>query len=78
MLIDVEQQSYNSYGIMQAYDQIGQLQREQGNTNEAIAAFRRGLELARQLSYRESYFTQQIEAASQPPSPESPEPIQQN
>jgi tetratricopeptide (TPR) repeat protein len=78
LLIDVEQQSYNTYGIMQAYDQIGQLQLERGNTNQAIAAFRRGLELARQLSYRESYFTQQIEAASQPPAQENPEPTQPN
>ena len=73
LLIDVEQQSYNSYGIMQAYDQIGQLQISRGNTTEAIAAFRRGLELARQLSYRESYFTQQLEAASQPPDAANPE-----
>ncbi|MBD2067015.1 tetratricopeptide repeat protein [Leptolyngbya sp. FACHB-671] len=78
LLIDVEQQSYNSYGIMQAYDEIGQLQLERGNTNQAIAAFRRGLELARQLSYRESYFTQQIEAASQPPAQSNPEPAQPN
>jgi tetratricopeptide (TPR) repeat protein len=65
LLIDVEQQSYNTYGMMETYDQIGQLHRAQGNTNQAIAAFRRGLELAQQLNYRVSYFTDQIQQISQ-------------
>ncbi|HHP7243787.1 MAG TPA: tetratricopeptide repeat protein [Elainellaceae cyanobacterium] len=65
LLIDVEQQSYNSYGMMNAYDSIGQIYRIQGETTQAVSAFRQGLQLARQLNYRIDYFNQQIQALSQ-------------
>jgi tetratricopeptide (TPR) repeat protein len=65
LLIDVQQQSYNSYGMMETYSQIGQLQQARGNTTQALAAFRRGLELAQQLNYKVGYFTAQIQQLSQ-------------
>jgi tetratricopeptide (TPR) repeat protein len=60
-LVGVEQQAYNTYGVMSAYDQIGQIYRTQKNYPQAISAFQKGLSLARQLKYREDYFTAQIQ-----------------
>jgi len=65
LLIPVEQQAYNDYGIMNAHDKIGQLQRRQGNDLEALKAFERALVIADRLSLREAYFIEQIEAVSQ-------------
>jgi tetratricopeptide (TPR) repeat protein len=64
LLVDVEQQSYNSYGLMNAYDWIGQIHRSRGATNQAVVAFRQGLQIARQLNYKVDYFTEQIQALS--------------
>ena len=60
-LVSLEQQSYNLYGMMHAYDQIGQIQRDRKQNQQAVAAFQRGLGLARQLKYRQDYFTAQIQ-----------------
>lgn len=67
LLVPVEQQAYNDYGIMSAYDAIGQLQRQQGNTPEAIKAFEQALVIANRLGLREGYFIEQIESLSQAP-----------
>lgn len=63
-LVLVEQQAYNTYGLMTAYDQLGQLYTQQKQYPAAIAAFQRGLEIARQLKNREDYFVSQIEKVS--------------
>lgn len=63
-LVVVEQQAYNTYGVMTAYDQLGQLYAQQKQYPEAIVAFQKGLELARQLKNREDYFVSQIEKIS--------------
>ncbi|MBD2073391.1 hypothetical protein H6F86_05725 [Phormidium sp. FACHB-592] len=60
-LVSLEQQSYNLYGMMHAYDQIGQIQRDRKQNQQAVAAFQQGLGLARQLKYRQDYFTAQIQ-----------------
>lgn len=65
LLVKAEQQAYNTYGEMNAYDAIGQLQKSQGNQFEALQAFERGLVLANRLSYRQDYFTEQIEQVNQ-------------
>ncbi|ULP71859.1 hypothetical protein BDGGKGIB_01495 [Nodularia sphaerocarpa UHCC 0038] len=64
ILIKTQEQAINYYGIMQAYDQIGQLYLERQEYPQALAAFQKGLELAQQLKHEETYFTQQIEKAS--------------
>ncbi|HEY9615215.1 MAG TPA: tetratricopeptide repeat protein [Microcoleaceae cyanobacterium] len=64
-LIGVEQQAYNTYGVMSAYDKMGQIYISKKDYSQAILAFRRGLDLARQLKYREDYFTGQIRQAAQ-------------
>ena len=65
LLLDVEQQSYNTVGLMNTYDQIGQIHQSRGNNAQALAAYQQGLQLAQQLKYRVDYFTAQIQAVSQ-------------
>jgi tetratricopeptide (TPR) repeat protein len=63
-LVGVEQQAYNVYGMMDAYDQIGKIYLSRKAYPQALNAFQRGLVLARQLKYREDYFTGQIKQIS--------------
>jgi tetratricopeptide (TPR) repeat protein len=60
ILLQADEQAVNIYGMMNTYDQIGQINIKRGNYSEALAAFQNGLELAKQLQYQEDYFTQQI------------------
>ena len=64
-LIIVEQQSYNNYGLMNTYDQIGQIYLEQKNYAQAVVAFQKGLELAQILDYNIRYFVTKIAEANQ-------------
>lgn len=64
LLVPVEEQAYNTYGVMNAYDSIGQLHRRQGNTFEALKAFQTALVLADQLNLRQDYFIEQIESVT--------------
>lgn len=64
ILVETESQAANFYGMMQAYDQIGQLYLERKEFPQALTAFKRGLELAQQLKHEEAYFTGQIEKVS--------------
>ena len=65
LLVEVEKQSYNAYGIMNVFDQIAQIYKGQGETEQAIDALREGLILARQLNYRQAYFEEQIQSLTQ-------------
>lgn len=60
-LIGVEQQAYNLYGVMNAYDQLGQIYLSRQAYPQALTAFQRGLGVARQLKYREDYFLAQLQ-----------------
>ncbi|WP_079677310.1 tetratricopeptide repeat protein [Planktothrix sp. PCC 11201] len=60
----VNQQAYNYYGMMNAYDQIGDIYLSQKAYQSAIAAFQQGLGLAQQLKYREDYFVKKIDLAT--------------
>ncbi|OUL36527.1 hypothetical protein BV372_07100 [Nostoc sp. T09] len=64
ILIEAQTKAGNFYGMMQAYDQMGQIYLERKQNPQALAAFQKGLELAQQLKYDESYFAQQIEKLS--------------
>jgi len=64
LLVPVEQQAYNDYGMMNAHDKIGQLQRRKGNDFEALKAFERALVLANKLGLQEDYFVEQIESVT--------------
>lgn len=61
VLIQSEQQAFNFYGLMNAYDQMGQIYLEQKNYPQALAAYQKGLQIAKTLQYQEAYFTSQIE-----------------
>ncbi len=65
ILVQTEEQAGDFYGLMQAYDQIGQIQLQRKDYPQAQTAFRKGLEFAKQLKYNEAYFTQQIQKAMQ-------------
>lgn len=60
LLLRVEQQSYNAYGIMQVFDQLGQVYRLQGNRTQALDAFREGYIVAQQINHRQDYFLEQM------------------
>jgi tetratricopeptide (TPR) repeat protein len=62
-LVLVEQQAYNAYGAMNAYDQMGQVHALRKEYPQAIAAFQKGLNIARRLKIRENYFNHQIQQA---------------
>ena len=64
ILVQIQAQSANFYGMMQAYDQIGQLYLERKEFPQALTAFQNGLKLAQQLKHEEAYFTGQIEKLS--------------
>ncbi|MEO1388135.1 MAG: tetratricopeptide repeat protein [Cyanobacteria bacterium J06634_6] len=62
MLEPVEEQTYDDYGVTNAYNSIGQLQRRKGNWLEALKAFERALVIANRLGLSEEYFIEQIES----------------
>ncbi|MCC5617420.1 hypothetical protein LC605_20485 [Nostoc sp. CHAB 5836] len=64
ILVDAQAQAANFYGMMKAYDQIGQLYVERKQYPQAVTAFQKGLELAQQLKLEEAYFTGQIQKLS--------------
>jgi tetratricopeptide (TPR) repeat protein len=60
ILIQSQQLASNFYGLMNAYDLIGQIYLERKNYPQALTAFHKGLEVAQQLKYEENYFSEQI------------------
>ncbi len=64
LLVPVEQQAYNDYGVMNAYNKIGQIQRRKGDTLEALKAFERALAIADRLGLNTDYFVEQIESVT--------------
>ncbi|MFN6488209.1 MULTISPECIES: hypothetical protein [unclassified Nostoc] len=64
ILLQTHLQTANFYGMMQAYDQIGQLYLERKEFPQALTAFQKGLKLAQQLKHEEAYFTGQIQKLS--------------
>jgi tetratricopeptide (TPR) repeat protein len=64
LLVRVEGQSYNTYGIMNAYDLLGTVYRDQGDRASALAAFEAGLTQAQQLDHRQDYFQSQIQTVT--------------
>jgi tetratricopeptide (TPR) repeat protein len=61
ILMETQTLANNFYGLMSAYDQIGKLHLERREYAQALTAFEKGLAIAQQLKYQESYFTQQVE-----------------
>jgi len=61
ILIQTQTLANNFYGLMSVYDQVGNIYLERREYAQALTAFQKGLEIAQQLKYQESYFTKQIE-----------------
>jgi tetratricopeptide (TPR) repeat protein len=65
-LIGIEEKFANNfYGLMKAYDQLGQIYQERKDYRQAREAFQKGLEVAQQLRYQEAYFTKKLEEVNQ-------------
>ncbi len=60
-LIQVEQLSYNYYGLMKAYDKVGEIYLKQKQYETALSAFQEGLILARSLNHDQGHFLAQIQ-----------------
>ncbi len=61
ILLQTEEIAGNFYGLMNAYDQIGQMYVQRKEYPQARTAFEAGLKIAQQLQIQESYFTEQIQ-----------------
>lgn len=59
--IAVDGLSYNAYGIMQAFDKLGQLYERQDDLDAAITAYQEGLILASHLQYRDIHFKYRLQ-----------------
>ncbi|MDJ0676627.1 MAG: tetratricopeptide repeat protein [Calothrix sp. MO_167.B42] len=65
ILVQTEKLAANFYGLMNAYDQIGQIYVERKEYAKALTAFQTGLKFAQQLKHDENYFNQQIQKVSE-------------
>lgn len=68
-LLKVDQLSYDYYGLMTTYEQMGDIYREQKNYPQAIFLFQKALEVAQSLQYQQNHFQNKIQetyAMSQP------------
>jgi hypothetical protein len=65
-LLLVEREAINAYGLMETFDQLGQLYELTGNPETALRAYREGLILANQLRHRQAYFEGQINRLTNP------------
>ncbi|WP_353930654.1 hypothetical protein WJM97_20680 [Okeanomitos corallinicola TIOX110] len=65
ILLETQTLATNFYGLMETYDQIGELYLKKKEDKKALTAFQKGLEIAQQIKYQEEYFTQKIETLSQ-------------
>lgn len=70
-LIKIEQQSYNLYGLMNTYDQIGIIYQQKQDYVQARKFFEKALEIARNIKYKENYFITKINQIDNPQPPES-------
>ena len=59
-LIQVQQQSYNHYGLINTYDTLGKIYLQLNQKAKAQQYFQQGLELAKSLNYKVEYFNNQI------------------
>lgn len=61
MQLLLEERAYNFYGLMNAYDNIGQVYQEMKDYNKALEAYQKGLEVAKRLGHRQEYFARKIQ-----------------
>lgn len=61
MQLLLEERAYNFYGLMSAYDNIGQVYQEMKDYKKALEAYQKGLEVAQRLGHRQEYFGKKIQ-----------------
>jgi len=61
MQLLLEERAYNFYGLMNAYDNIGQVYQEMTAYDKALEAYQKGLEVAQRLGHRQEYFGKKIQ-----------------
>ncbi|MEG4234966.1 tetratricopeptide repeat protein [Microcoleus sp. Pol11C3] len=61
MQLLLEERAYNFYGLMNAYDNIGQVYQEMKAYAKALESYQQGLEVAKKLGHRQEYFAKKIQ-----------------
>ena len=61
MQLLLEERAYNFYGLMNAYDNIGQVYQEMKAYAKALESYQQGLEVAKRLGHRQEYFAKKIQ-----------------
>ncbi|MFM7407935.1 MAG: tetratricopeptide repeat protein, partial [Cuspidothrix sp.] len=69
ILIQTQTLASNFYGLMSAYQKIGELYLEIQKYPQALTAFQQGLKIAQELKHQETYFSQQIQNLKTAPTP---------
>lgn len=60
MQLLLEERAFNFYGLMSAYDNLGQVYQEMTDYDKALEAYQKGLEVAKRLGHRQEYFDKKI------------------
>lgn len=60
MQLLLEERAYNLYGLMNAYDNLGQVYQEMKTYNKALEAYQKALDVAKRLGHRQEYFDKKI------------------
>lgn len=61
MQLLLEERAYNFYGLMNVYDNIGQVYQEMKAYDKALESYQQGLEVAKKLGHRQEYFAKKIQ-----------------
>jgi tetratricopeptide (TPR) repeat protein len=61
MQLLLEERAYNFYGLMSAYDNIGQVYQEMKAYDKALESYQKGLDVAKKLGHRQEYFAKKIQ-----------------
>jgi len=61
MQLLLEERADNLYGLMNAYDNIGQVYQEMKDYKKALESYQKGLEVAKRLGHRQEYFARKIQ-----------------
>ncbi|MEP6515878.1 tetratricopeptide repeat protein [Microcoleus vaginatus] len=61
MQLLLEERAYNFYGLMNTYDNIGQVYQEMKAYDKALESYQKGLDVAKRLGHRQEYFAKKIQ-----------------
>ncbi|MEG4169495.1 MULTISPECIES: tetratricopeptide repeat protein [unclassified Microcoleus] len=61
MQLLLEERAYNFYGLMNTYDNLGQVYQEMKAYDKALESYQKGLDVAKRLGHRQEYFAKKIQ-----------------